>query len=175
MLTRLQQNTDCDIDSVLEKQGHDGEYANGLIIRGTFFRYCYFIYTKYINIFFPYDVFWPTEPTPSNQSMENYTGEYVQIGHNVNHFQSLYFIPQPPRQSSSIPSHFGFDKAIRLPATSEVPNKRTSNNMKKHDVIDAAIMSVLSSKEKTSNDIKTDKVEMEIQQKCLQQTRSILY
>ena len=40
--------------------------------------------------------------------------------------------------------------------------------MKKHDVFDA-IMSVLSSKENTSKDIKTDKVEMEIQQKCLQQ------
>ena len=37
--------------------------------------------------------------------------------------------------------------------------------MKKYD----AIMSVLPSKENTSKDIKTDKVEMEIKQKCLQQ------
>ena len=37
--------------------------------------------------------------------------------------------------------------------------------MKRHD----AIMSVLPSKEHTSKDIKTDKVEMGIQQKCLQQ------
>ena len=125
---------------------------------------------KYINICFPYDVFWPMEPVPSNQSMENYTGEYVLIGHNVNHFQSLYFISQPPWQSSSMSSHFGFDKARRLHATSEIPNKRTklSNNLKKHDAFDA-IMFVLPSKEKTSKDSKTDKVEMEIQQKCLQQ------
>ena len=40
--------------------------------------------------------------------------------------------------------------------------------MKKHDAFDA-IMSVLPSKENTSKDIKTDKVQMEIQQKCLQQ------
>ena len=120
--------------------------------------------------FFPYDVFWPVEPVSSNQSMENYTGEYVLIGHNVNHFQSLYFISQPPLKSSLMPSHFGFDKARRLHATSEIPNIRTklSNNMKKHDVFDA-IVSVLSSKENTSKDIKTDKVEMEIQHKCLQQ------
>ena len=66
-----------------------------------------------------------------------------------------------------MPSHFAFDTARRLHATSEIPSKRTqlSNNMTKHD----AIMSVLSSKENTSKDIKTDKVEMEIQQKCLQQ------
>ena len=97
---------------------------------------CYFIYTKYINIFFPYDVFWLMEPVPSNQSMENYTGEYVLIGHNV---QSLYFISQPPWQSSSISSHLGFDTARRLHATSKIPNKRTklSNNMKKHDAINA--------------------------------------
>ena len=37
--------------------------------------------------------------------------------------------------------------------------------MKKH----GAIISVLPSKENTSKDIKTDKVEMKIQQKCLQQ------
>ena len=82
------------------------------------------------------------EPVPSNQSMENYTGEYVLIGHNVNHFQSLYFISQP-----SWPSHYGFDKARRLHATSEIPNKRTklSNNMKKHAF--DAIMSALPSKE----------------------------
>ena len=111
--------------------------------------------------------FGPWNPVPSNQSMENYTGEYVLIGRNVNHFQSLYFVSQPPWQSSSIPSHFRFDTARRLHATSEIPNKRTklSNNMKKHD----AIMSVLPSKENTSKDIKTDKVEMEMQQKCLQQ------
>ena len=42
------------------------------------------------------------------------------------------------------------------------------NNMKIHDAFDA-IRSVLSSKENISKDIKTDKVEMEIQQKCLQQ------
>ena len=67
-------------------------------------------------------------------------------------------------------SHFGFDKARRLHATSEIPNKRTKlrHNMKKHDAIDA-IMSVLPSKENTSKDIKTDKVEMEMQHKCLQQ------
>ena len=120
-----------------------------------------------ILLFSPYDVFWPKEPVPSNQSMENYTGEYVLIGHNVNHFQSWYFIPQPPWQSSSMPSHFGFDTARRLHATSEIPNKRTklSNNMKKYD----DIMSVLPSKENTSKDIKTHKVEMEVQQKCLQQ------
>ena len=89
------------------------------------------------------------EPVPSNQSMENYTGEYVLIGHNVNQFPSLYFISQPPWQSSSMPPHFGFDKARRLHATSEIPNKRTklSNNMKNHDAFDA-IMSVLSSKVK---------------------------
>ena len=66
-----------------------------------------------------------------------------------------------------MPSLFGFDKARRLHhATTEIPNKRTklSNNMKKHDSFDA-IMSVLSSKVNTSKDIKTDKVEMEIQQK----------
>ena len=40
--------------------------------------------------------------------------------------------------------------------------------MKKHDAFDA-IMSVLSNKEDTSKDIKTDKVEMEIPQTCLQQ------
>ena len=40
--------------------------------------------------------------------------------------------------------------------------------MKNHDAFDA-IMSVLSSKENTSKDINTDKVEMEIQQKCIQQ------
>ena len=69
-----------------------------------------------------------------------------------------------------MPSHFGFDKARRLHATSEIPNKRTKlrHNMKKHDAIDA-IMSVLPSKENTSKDIKTDKVEMEMQHKCLQQ------
>ena len=98
------------------------------------------------------------EPVPSNRSMENYTGEYVLIGHNVNHFQRLYFISQPPWQSSSTPSHFGFDKARRLHATSEIPDKRTklSNNMKKHDAFDA-IMSVLPSKANTSKDIKTDR------------------
>ena len=99
------------------------------------------------------------DPVPSNQYMENYTGEFVLIiGHNVNHFQSLYFISQPPKQSSSMSSHFGFDTARRLHTTSEIPNKRTklSNNMKKHD----AIMSVLPSQENTSKDIKTDQVEM---------------
>ena len=57
-----------------------------------------------------------------------------------------------------MPSHFGFDKARRLHATREIPNKRTklSNNMKKPDAFDV-IMSVLSSKENTSKDIKTDK------------------
>ena len=35
VFTWLQQNTNCDIDSVLEKQGHEGEYANELFIRGT--------------------------------------------------------------------------------------------------------------------------------------------
>ena len=116
---------------------------------------------------FPYDIFWPMEPVPLYQSMENYTGEYVLIGHNVNHFQNLYFISQPPWQSLSMSSHFGFDTARKLHATSEIPNKRTkpSNNMKKHD----AIMSVLSSKENTSKDIKTNNVELEIQQKRLQQ------
>ena len=71
------------------------------------------------------------EPVPSNQSMENYTGEYVLIGHTVNNFQSLYFISQLPWQSSSMPSHFDFGKARRLHATSEIPNKRTRlrNNM----------------------------------------------
>ena len=110
------------------------------------------------------------EPVPSNQSMENYTGEYVLIGHNVNHFQSLFLISQPPWQSSPMPSHFGFDKARRLNATSKIPNKTTklSNNMKKHNAFDA-IISILSSKENTSKDIKTDNIEMEIQQKCLQQ------
>ena len=100
--------------------------------------------------------------------MENYTGEYVLIGHNVNHFK----VCTPNHHgkvhrltSSSMPSHF--DKARRLHATSEIPNKRTklNNNMKKHDAFDA-IMSVLSSKENTSKDIKTDKVEMKIKQKC---------
>ena len=72
------------------------------------------------------------QPVPSNQSMENYTGEYILIGHNVNHFQNLYFVSQPPWQSSSMPSsHFGFDKA-RLHDTSEIPNKRMKlNNMTK--------------------------------------------
>ena len=32
VLTWLQQNTNCDIDSVLEKQGHDGEYTNELFL-----------------------------------------------------------------------------------------------------------------------------------------------
>ena len=127
MFTWLQQNTNCDIDSVLEKQGHDGEYANALFIRGT--SLCLgiaILFTRNTSSFlFPYDVFWPMEPVPSNQSMENYTGEYVLIGHNVNQFQSLYFISQPPWQSSSMPSHFAFVKARRLHATSEIPNKRT--------------------------------------------------
>ena len=35
VLTWSQQNTNCDIDSVLKKQGHDGEYAIELFIRGT--------------------------------------------------------------------------------------------------------------------------------------------
>ena len=35
VLRWLKQNTNCDIDSVLEKQGHDGEYANELFIRET--------------------------------------------------------------------------------------------------------------------------------------------
>ena len=53
MLTWLQQNTNCDIDSVLEKQAHDGEYANELFIRGTsLFLGIAIFYTKYINIFF---------------------------------------------------------------------------------------------------------------------------
>ena len=36
-----------------------------------------------------------------------------------------------------MPSHFGFDTAIRLHATSEIPNKRTklSSNMKRHYAI----------------------------------------
>ena len=108
------------------------------------------------------------EPVPSNQSMENYTGEYV-LWTQCKSF-SKFVISQPPWQSSSMPSHFGFDTARRLHATSEIPNKRTklSNNMKKTDVFDA-IMSVLSTKENASKDIKTDKVEMKIQQKCLQQ------
>ena len=33
--TWLQQNINCDLDFVLEKQGHEGEYANELFIRGT--------------------------------------------------------------------------------------------------------------------------------------------
>ena len=39
------------------------------------------------------------EPVPSNQSMENYIGEYALIGQNVNHFQSFYYISQPQWQS----------------------------------------------------------------------------
>ena len=83
------------------------------------------------------------EPVPSNQSMENYTGEYVLIGHNVNHLQSFFYVSQPPWQNSSKPSHFGYDTARRLHATNEIPNKRTrlSNNMKTHDVL--MLMSVL--------------------------------
>ena len=168
MLTWLQQNTNCDIDSVLEKQEHEDEYANELFIRGTSLLLgISILFTRNTSTFyFPYDVFWPMEPVPSSQSMDNYTSEYVLIGHNVNHFQSFYFISQPPWQSSSMPSHFAFDKARRLHATSEIPNKRTklSNIMKKHAAFDA-IMSVLSSNENTSKYIKTDKFEMELQQK----------
>ena len=96
------------------------------------------------------------EPVPSNQSMENYTGEYILIGHNVNHFQSLYFVSQPPWQSSSImpSSHFGFDKA-RLHDTSEILNKRMKlNNMTKNNTFDS-VLSILSSKENKSKDIRT--------------------
>ena len=99
MFTWLKQITNCDIDSVLEKQGHDGEYANELFIRGT--SVCLgntilFTTQNASTILFPYDVFWPMEPVTSNQSMENYTDKYVLIGHNVNHFQSLYFTSQLP-------------------------------------------------------------------------------
>ena len=108
------------------------------------------------------------QPVPSNQSMENYTGEYILIGHNVNHFQSLYFVSQPPWQSSSMPSsHFGFDKA-RLHDTSEIPNKRMKlNNMTKNNTFDS-VLSILSSKENKSKDIRTNKVENELRQQCLQ-------
>ena len=108
------------------------------------------------------------QPVPSNQSRENYTGEYILIGHNVNHFQSLYFVSQPPWQSSSMPSsHFGFDKA-RLHNTSEIPNKRMKlNNMTKNNTFDS-VLSILSSKESKSKDIRTNKVENELRQQCLQ-------
>ena len=108
------------------------------------------------------------EPVPSNQSMDNYTGEYILIGHNVNHFQSLYFVSHPPWQNSSMPSsHFGFDKA-RLHYTSEIPNKRMKlNNMSKNNTFDS-VMSILSSKENKSKDIGTNKVENELRQQCLQ-------
>ena len=33
--TWLPKNINCDLDFVLEKQGHEGEYANELFIRGT--------------------------------------------------------------------------------------------------------------------------------------------
>ena len=90
--TWLQQNINCDLDFVLEKQGHEGEFANELFIRGTsLFLDIAILFTRSTStLFFPYEVFWPMEPVPSNQSMENYTGEYILIGHNVNYFQSLY-------------------------------------------------------------------------------------
>ena len=88
----------------------------------------------------------------------------ILIGHNVNHFQSLYFVSQPPWQNSSMPSsHFGFDKA-RLHDTSEIPNKRMKlNNMSKNNTFDS-VMSILSSKENKSKDIRTNKVENELRQ-----------
>ena len=108
------------------------------------------------------------EPVPSNQSMENYTGEYILIGNNVNHFQSLYFVSQPPWQSSLMPSsHFGFDKA-RLHDTREIPNKRMKlNDMTKKNTFDS-VLSILSSKENKLKDIRTNKVENELRQQCLQ-------
>ena len=98
MTTWLQQNINCDLDFVLEKQGHEGEYANELFIRGgtSLFLDIAILFTRSTSTLFPYDVFWAMQPVPSNQSMENYTGEYILIGHNVNHFQSLYFVSQPP-------------------------------------------------------------------------------
>ena len=164
---RLQQNINCDLDFVFEKQRHEGEYANELFIRGTsLFLDIAILFTRSTST--PYDVFWPMQPVPSNQSMKNYTGEYILIGYNVNHFQSLYFVSKPPWQSSSMPSsHFGFDKA-RLHDTSEIPNKRMKlNNMTKNNTFDS-VLSILSSKENKSKDIRTNKVENELRQQCLQ-------
>ena len=59
-------------------------------------------------------------------------------------------------------SHFSFDKA-KLHDTSEIPNKRMKlNNMTK------ILLSVLSSKENKSKDIRTNKVENDLRQQCLQ-------
>ena len=64
-------------------------------------------------------------------------------------------------------SHFGFDKA-RLHDTSEIPNKRMKlNNMTKNNTFDS-VLSILSSKENKSKDIRTNKVENELRQQCLQ-------
>ena len=88
VLTWLQQYSNCDIDSVLEKQGW--WVCQWIVHTWNFpvFRNCYFFYKHEIHPHFsPYDVFRPMEPVPSNQSMKIYTGEHVLIGHNVNHFQ----------------------------------------------------------------------------------------
>ena len=59
MLTWLQQNTNCDNGSVLGKQGHDGEYANELFIRGTsLFLGIAILFTRNTStLLVPYDVF----------------------------------------------------------------------------------------------------------------------
>ena len=58
-------------------------------------------------------------------------------------------------------SHFGFDQA-RLHDTSEIPNKRMKlNNMTKNNTFDS-VLSILSSKDNKSKDIRTNKVENEL-------------
>ena len=53
VLTWLQQNTNWYIDSVSEKQGHDGEYANELFIRGTsLFLGITILFTRNTSTFF---------------------------------------------------------------------------------------------------------------------------
>ena len=111
------------LEDILCRQRIPGTFALELFIRAAaIFLQTAIVFTKETStIVYPYDVFWPWEVVPVDQSLQNYDGPYILIGHANNHFQSLYFNGLPPwklisicqNNPSNFPGHFQLNSNVR--------------------------------------------------------------
>ena len=104
---------------IIRRQRMKGVYASELFIRAaSILLKTAIVFTKETSTTdYQYDVFWPWEVVPADQSLEVYDGPYILIGHGNNHFQSLRFYGMPPWKvctTSSMESNNNAIKAERI-------------------------------------------------------------
>ena len=99
----LAQNLSANLIAYINSQRFNGVFANELFIRGTaVYLNTTIVFTKETSTpTYQYDVFWPTNIVPENETLQNFEGPYILIGHGSNHFQSLLFCSGAPPESGS--------------------------------------------------------------------------